>query len=775
MMTTSSYTLVEGRTSFPGTPSHSPPPSRDGPNKLQISPATSDDSSIACDLSDLSFNYERNSRGEIVRVSKGSSKSSSTSTPPTPSDSPPKAPSPILGSLGYTRPTTLARSESLPQESLCNPRQFQRAASGSLAITPAGVPRGFSALAATNAGTGRKIGGPRRVRLDDPGEAQPKPNTQTGVTFGSEEKENLRAARLIRPARSIGRQLGADRIAESSEELEVAPPPYAVVAAAHHPIRPRRSASLSDAPPPIEPIPDRPVGHSRPGTSLGARRVTLEEKMRQEREIALEGHRREEEDRARAQANGFAPAPSPTHVAQPHLRHQRKDSDTMRNTNGSPTVVEAHRTRRSDLDSDLPKAALQPAKTAPQSHNLMPVMPNAASAAGKTFIINKKAYQRLDQIGRGGSSRVYRVMTPSHEMYAMKRVQLDKLDSDTMAGYMNEISLLKRLDGNQRIIRLYDSEVKNSPSTGGKGTLYLIMECGEIDFARLLSEQQKEIMDPVWVAYYWKQMLQAVHIIHEEKIVHSDLKPANFVLVKGQLKLIDFGIANAIANDTTNIQRDHQVGTVNYMSPEAIELQEGMRRLKVGRPSDVWSLGCILYQMVYGTPPFAAWNNPLQKMKAITDEDYVIEFPEFAVPVAHKRKDASPSDSPPQKLDHLKVRVPPNIIKTLKNCLARNPKARATIPELLQQNWLEPDPGPERPSAPSSRPLELQLGENETIINPHFMKQLLIYGLRLGLERSDVQDWTDQAIEADALRLVTELKRINRNAALGVEDEAALP
>ena len=48
-------------------------------------------------------------------------------------------------------------------------------------------------------------------------------------------------------------------------------------------------------------------------------------------------------------------------------------------------------------------------------------------------------------------------------------------------------------------------------------------------------------------------------MIHEEKIVHSDLKPANFVLVRGQLKLIDFGIANAIANDTTNIQRDHQV------------------------------------------------------------------------------------------------------------------------------------------------------------------------------------------------------------------------
>lgn len=96
------------------------------------------------------------------------------------------------------------------------------------------------------------------------------------------------------------------------------------------------------------------------------------------------------------------------------------------------------------------------------------------------------------------------------------------------------------------------------------------------------------------------QMLEAVHVIHEDKIVHSDLKPANFVLVRGELKLIDFGIAKAIANDTTNIQRDQQIGTVNYMSPEAIEetnRNDGKKIMKLGRASDVWSLGCILYQV----------------------------------------------------------------------------------------------------------------------------------------------------------------------------------
>ncbi|EIW59219.1 kinase-like protein [Trametes versicolor FP-101664 SS1] len=337
-------------------------------------------------------------------------------------------------------------------------------------------------------------------------------------------------------------------------------------------------------------------------------------------------------------------------------------------------------------------------------------------------------------------------MNAQNEIYAVKHVRLDKVDAETMAGYMNEIGLLKRLEGNARIIRLYDSEVK-SGAGGTKGSLMLVMECGEIDLAKLLQIQQREPMDPVWIAYYWKQMLQAVHIIHEEKIVHSDLKPANFVLVRGQLKLIDFGIANAIANDTTNIQRDHQVGTVNYMSPETIELPDGMRRLKVGRPSDVWSLGCILYQMVYGTPPFSALS-VIQKMKAIPDEEYMISYPEYASPVIPRSTEPEDPDAPPKPVVELpKVRVPQSIINTMKACLARNPKARVTIPELLEQNWLEPEsaslpqpaprtppPPPLPPTPPTPPTLEDLLRPDETIINPHYMMQLLRYGIQQGLD-----------------------------------------
>jgi serine/threonine-protein kinase TTK/MPS1 len=197
-------------------------------------------------------------------------------------------------------------------------------------------------------------------------------------------------------------------------------------------------------------------------------------------------------------------SPSPTHVATvsvAHLRatygHQRHESDTLRSAAGSlpppqlqppaparpkstsPKVSEAPPPPRAPTASVRPRrspTASEPIPTAGEDEVAPASVPEVKT---RNLVVSKKAYARLDLIGKGGSSRVYRVMNNANEIYAIKRVSLDKTDAETMSGYMNEIALLKRLSGNSRIIKLVDSEVKPGPG-GTKGHLMLVMECGEI-------------------------------------------------------------------------------------------------------------------------------------------------------------------------------------------------------------------------------------------------------------------------------------------------------
>jgi len=297
----------------------------------------------------------------------------------------------------------------------------------------------------------------------------------------------------------------------------------------------------------------------------------------------------------------------------------------------------------------------------------------APQAAGdKKLVIAGTAYQKMGVIGRGGSCKVYKVLRVSdQEIFALKKIRVDTPSDEEFAPFMNEIALLNKLRGKDNIIELVDAAVDRK-----KGVVYMVFEYGDIDLHKLLHKQAGKPVRDNFTRLYWQQMIEAVHTIHEERIVHSDLKPANFLVVQGTLKLIDFGIANEIQSaETTNIVRDSQVGTINYMSPESLEPPSTRNAaFKVSRKSDTWSMGCILYQMVYGRPPFYAFSNIMQKIKEITDDNLVIDYPEQSDPL---------------------------VVETLRRCLVKDPNERADMSELLRLPYVVGATGPAPASAPA--------------------------------------------------------------------------
>jgi serine/threonine-protein kinase len=204
---------------------------------------------------------------------------------------------------------------------------------------------------------------------------------------------------------------------------------------------------------------------------------------------------------------------------------------------------------------------------------------------------------RLDrELGRGGMATVYLAEDIKHGRQVAIKVLNPELAANLGAErFDREIRMAAQLQ-HPHIVSLYDSGSAN-------GFLYYVMPFvpGESLRDRLNRDNQLPIDDALQITL---EVCDALSYAHSMGIVHRDIKPENIMLSGGHALVADFGIARAVASaETTKLtQTGTAIGTPLYMSPEQAVGDN------VGPTSDLYSLGCVMYEMLIGQPPFTGPN-----------------------------------------------------------------------------------------------------------------------------------------------------------------------
>ena len=211
-------------------------------------------------------------------------------------------------------------------------------------------------------------------------------------------------------------------------------------------------------------------------------------------------------------------------------------------------------------------------------------------------------YQVGALIGRGGMAEVH----AGHDTRLGRTVAIKMLRSDLardpsfLARFRREAQSAAGLN-HPAIVAVYDSgEDEDTDSSGGTIALpYIVMEYVE---GRTLREILNEttVMEADEAARVTEGILDALSYSHRMGIVHRDIKPANVMLTPaGDVKVMDFGIARAIADTAaTMTQTQSVIGTAQYLSPEQAQGKQ------VDARSDLYSAGCLLYELLTGRTPF---------------------------------------------------------------------------------------------------------------------------------------------------------------------------
>ena len=217
-------------------------------------------------------------------------------------------------------------------------------------------------------------------------------------------------------------------------------------------------------------------------------------------------------------------------------------------------------------------------------------------------------YRLERELGRGGMARVYL----AHDLKHDRPVALKVLDPELSATlgserFLREVRTAARLQ-HPNILTVFDSGAAGQPGGGAElpGAELLWYSMPYVEGESLRDRLRREIQLPVdQAAAIAREVAEALDYAHGRDVLHRDIKPENILLSRGHALVADFGIARALRGDEPGragerlTQAGLTLGTPAYMSPEQAS---GADRLDAR--SDVYSLGCVLFEMLAGEPPF---------------------------------------------------------------------------------------------------------------------------------------------------------------------------
>jgi beta-lactam-binding protein with PASTA domain/predicted Ser/Thr protein kinase len=209
-------------------------------------------------------------------------------------------------------------------------------------------------------------------------------------------------------------------------------------------------------------------------------------------------------------------------------------------------------------------------------------------------------YEEGEPLGRGGMADVRKgIDNRLGRTVAIKRLRVDLAsDSTFQARFRREAQSAASLN-HPTIVSVYDTGEEPDPNGSGVTIPYIVMEYVAGKTLRDLIREGRKIM-PERALEITSGVLEALDYSHRAGIVHRDIKPGNVMLTpQGQVKVMDFGIARAVADtSSTMTQTAAVIGTAQYLSPEQA------RGETVDARSDLYSTGCLLYELLVGRPPF---------------------------------------------------------------------------------------------------------------------------------------------------------------------------